>query len=61
MDIDSHIARVKDLIAKREAIDAELSAIFGVTPKSRKPQRCSICNEEGHSARTCPQQLQQAQ
>ena len=59
MDIDAHIAHVKDLIAKREAIDAELSTIFDVTPKGRKPQRCSICNQEGHTARTCPQQQQQ--
>ncbi|PIT02753.1 hypothetical protein TSA1_19840 [Bradyrhizobium nitroreducens] len=55
MDIDTQIARVKDLIAKREEIDTELSSILGVTPKARKPQRCSNCNEEGHSARTCPQ------
>jgi len=59
LDIDTQIARVKDLIAKREEIDAELSTIFGVTPKVRKPQRCSICNEEGHSARTCPKQTKQ--
>lgn len=56
MDIDTRIARVKDLIARREDIDAELSAALGVTSKARKPQRCSNCNEEGHSARTCPQQ-----
>jgi hypothetical protein len=56
LDLDTHIARVKDLIARREEIDAELAAILGVTPKARKSQRCSICNEEGHSARTCPQQ-----
>jgi Zinc knuckle len=55
VDIDTQIARVKDLIAKREEIDAELSAMLGVVPKARKSQRCSICNEEGHSARTCPQ------
>ena len=52
-DIDNQIARVKDLIVKREEIDAELSAIFGITLKVRKPQRCSVCGEEGHSARTC--------
>jgi hypothetical protein len=56
LDIDTQIARVKDLIAKREQIDAELSSILGVTAKVRKPQRCSVCNEEGHSARTCPKQ-----
>jgi hypothetical protein len=58
LDIDSRITRVKDLIAKRDEIDAELSVILGVAPKVRKPQRCSICNEEGHTARTCPQQQQ---
>jgi len=59
LDIDTHITRVKDLIARREEIDAELSTILGVMPKTRKPQRCSICNAEGHSARTCPQQQTQ--
>jgi hypothetical protein len=54
-NIETQIARVKELIGKREEIDAELSAIFGIEPKSRKPQRCSFCNGEGHSARTCPQ------
>jgi hypothetical protein len=55
MDIDMQIARVKDLITKREEIDAELSVILGVTPKTRKAMRCSKCNEEGHTVRTCPQ------
>ena len=54
LDIDTQIARVKGLIAKREEIDTELSTILGVTAKTRKPQRCSNCNEEGHSAHTCP-------
>jgi hypothetical protein len=40
---------------EREEIGTELSTILGVTAKARKPQRCSNCNEEGHSARTCPQ------
>ena len=56
LDIDTQIARVKDLIAKREEIDTELSTMLGATSKVRKPQRCSNCNEEGHSARICPQQ-----
>jgi hypothetical protein len=55
MDIDTQIARVKELIAKREEIDAELSAMLGVVPKAKKSQRCSVCNQEGHTARTCPQ------
>jgi len=59
LDIDTQIARVKDLIAKREQIDTELSTMLGATAKARKPQRCSNCNEEGHSARTCPQAQRQ--
>ena len=55
MNIDTPIARVKELITKREEIDADLSSMLRLEPKSKKPQRCSICNEEGHSARTCPQ------
>jgi hypothetical protein len=55
MDIDTQIARVKDLITKREEIDTELSGILGITPRARKSQHCSVCNEEGHTARTCPQ------
>ena len=58
MNIDTQIARVKELIAKREEIDAELSAIFGIEPKVRKAPRCSICNGEGHSARTCTQRAE---
>jgi hypothetical protein len=55
MEIDAQIARVKDLIARREEIDAELAGIFGVAPKARKVMRCSTCTGEGHTARTCPQ------
>lgn len=55
MSIDTQIARVKELMARREEIDAELSTMLGIEAKGRKVQRCSICNGEGHSARTCPQ------
>jgi hypothetical protein len=55
MDIDTQIERLKNLIAKREEIDAELSGMLGVASRVRKTQRCSTCNEEGHTARTCPQ------
>ena len=54
-EIDTRIARAKELIAKREEIDAESPVLLGVEPKAKKAQRCSICNGEGHSARTCPQ------
>ena len=36
MNIDTQIARVKELIAKRVEIDAELSAMLGIEPKARK-------------------------
>lgn len=52
MDIDTH--RIRELLNKRDEIDAELAVIFTGT-KDRKPQKCSICQQEGHSARTCPQ------
>ena len=51
MDID--VNRIRDLLNKREEIDQELLALFTGT-KERKPQRCSVCQQEGHSARTCP-------
>jgi zinc knuckle protein len=58
--IDDRIAVVKDLIKRREEIDAELSALLGVScePSHREakaPRRCSICGESGHRATTCPQ------
>jgi hypothetical protein len=55
MEIDAKIARAKALIAQREEIDAELSQLLSGGLRERKPQRCSVCNGEGHSARTCPQ------
>ena len=50
MDID--IAKLKDLIAKREDIDAQIIEACNGT-KERKTQRCSRCGEAGHSVRTC--------
>jgi hypothetical protein len=38
MDIDTQIARVKELISERERIDAELSAMLGVVPKGKRPR-----------------------
>lgn len=50
------VARLKDLIAERERIDAEIvAAVNDNEPAKRKMQTCSICHQEGHSARTCPQ------
>ena len=54
MEIDEKIARVKELIAKREEIDAELGELLGgCTVRERRSPRCSICGEPGHRASTC--------
>ncbi|MGO4869263.1 MAG: hypothetical protein ACLPGW_01415 [Roseiarcus sp.] len=55
MDIDSQIARVKELIAKREEIDEQLAALFGGASLTKKARRCKICDGEGHNASTCPE------
>jgi len=60
MDIDATITRAKQLIAQREALDAELAALFGGTPTPRrKPPVCSVCNQEGHRATGCPSKSQE--
>jgi hypothetical protein len=59
--LDFDIDRVKDLIAKREEIDTELVAIFGGKHVSRRTLKCSVCNSEGHTARTCPTKQTEAQ
>jgi hypothetical protein len=54
--MDYDIGRAKELIQKRDEIDAELAEIFSASRSavSRKPQKCGKCGKEGHSARTCP-------
>ena len=53
MEIDDKIARVKELIAKREDIDGELSELLGGTVRERRSPKCSVCGEPGHRATTC--------
>ncbi|MFL9824148.1 hypothetical protein [Rhodoplanes sp. SY1] len=55
MTLDDKIARVKDLIGKREEIDAELAVLLSGTAREPRKMRCSICDTEGHTARTCTQ------
>lgn len=54
MELDSRIARVKELIAKREELDAELGELLGGDVRERRVPKCSICNEPGHRANKCP-------
>jgi hypothetical protein len=54
MEIDSKIARVKELIAKREELDVEISELLNGAARERRTLKCSICGEPGHRATTCP-------
>lgn len=54
MELDEKIARVKELIAKREELDVELGELLGGAVRERRVAKCSICNEPGHRASTCP-------
>ena len=56
MEIDSKIVRVKELIAKREELDAELSELIGGAVREKRSPKCSICGEPGHRATTCTSQ-----
>jgi hypothetical protein len=53
MNLDDKIIRAKELIKIKEDAETELSQLLSGTI-AKRVQRCSICNAEGHSARTCP-------
>ena len=55
------IELLKELIEKREAIDAEIVAAVGGKPKEKKAIKCGNCDQEGHTARTCPSKMPAAQ
>ena len=55
--LDERIARVKELIAQREEIDAELRLLLNIEQRQNGLKifrRCSKCGEAGHRATTCP-------
>jgi hypothetical protein len=60
MEIDTKIGRVKELIAKREELDAELSELLGGAARERRSPKCKICGEPGHRASTCPSKTVEA-
>lgn len=51
MDLDTN--RIRELLDKRDEIDSELQSLF-TTGRERKPIKCSLCQGENHTARTCP-------
>lgn len=54
MDLDERITAAKELIAKREEIDAKLAELFGGAAVETKSARaCSKCGQTGHTARHC--------
>ena len=54
MDIDAKISRAKELITKREELDAELADLLGGAVREKRSPKCSVCGEPGHRASTCP-------
>jgi len=56
--MEETIARVKELLASREKIDAELAGIFGGQAITKRTVTCSRCNEQGHTARSCTKEAE---
>ena len=53
--MDVKLQRIKELIELKEKTDAELEDLLGGGPlKGNRVRVCSICNAEGHTARSCP-------
>lgn len=54
--MEDRVARIRDLIERRDTIDEELAALLGVPPepRQRKVRRCRKCGELGHLAKSCP-------
>jgi hypothetical protein len=60
--MDAKLLRIKELIELKERTDAELESLLGGAPlKGSKARVCSICNADGHTARSCPSKSGEAQ
>lgn len=44
---------IRELLAKRDDLDAEIREAVGGEVKERKTITCSNCGEAAHTARTC--------
>lgn len=56
MDLDT--TRVRELLDLRDQIDQDIrNLVNGTEVKERKPIKCSVCQGEGHTARTCPKRM----
>lgn len=57
--MDERLTRIKDLIETKERVDAELEELIGgsLEKRRRTPQKCSNCEQEGHTARKCPTKM----
>ena len=49
MEIDGKITRVKELIAKREELDAELNELLGGGVREKRSPKCSIVTARVHA------------
>ncbi len=60
--MDARLQRIKELITEKERVDGELESLLGGAPlKGSRARVCSTCNEEGHTARSCPTKSAEAQ
>lgn len=56
--MDTKLARLKELITQKEAVDAELESLLGGSVvKEPKTRVCKKCGAQGHNAKTCTAQL----
>jgi hypothetical protein len=56
MTLDQSLALARELIARRDEIDAQLAALFGGSlPAAKSSRKCRICGDAGHRSDACPQ------